>query len=276
MNPLPPLPPIITLDPPRLSAREKYGSLFYLGVAGLVFVSLLLTWFCFQAWSLRNIWIDVYVLHDASRPEAERVAAAHRLSVDRRVNDRQAFDIALRKAIPVAARLMLADRVRGDLAAEDPSGYTVMLEHGTVWPIWLRVELARPLAYAAVAGTSLPMRSLESLAADPEPAIALWANAAIALERGANRTEAIDRIKALANHKSDRGELAGLLLEAVNSADLNQKINRLDAATKRTRTIALSMIEPTEQRSPVRSKTSIESKQAEPRDDPSKSPKQNQ
>ena len=271
MNPLPPLPPIITLDPPRLSAREKYGSLFYLGIAGLVFVTLLLTWFGLQAWSMRNIWIDVYLLHDASRPEAERVAAAYRLSVDRRVNDRQALDIALRKAIPAAARLILADRIRGDLVAEDPSAYTVMLEHGTDWPIWLRVELARPLAYAAVSGTVLPRRSLATLAADSEPAIALWANAAVALERGDNRARAVDRIKLVANDDSDRGELARALLEAVESADLNQRIERLDAASKRTRMIALSLIDRARIGSADRSKTSVESRPAKTGDDSSKS-----
>src|SRR5262249_43027053 len=50
----------------RRSGREKYGGLFYLGLAGLLVVVSLVGWFASNAWSLRAVWFNVYVLHDQS------------------------------------------------------------------------------------------------------------------------------------------------------------------------------------------------------------------
>ena len=70
-------------SPPTRSAaadREKYGALFYLGVGGLVVIVALVGWFAWQAWSLRDVWTNVYILHDARRSEPDRVQAAYALA----------------------------------------------------------------------------------------------------------------------------------------------------------------------------------------------------
>ena len=71
-----PVLPIVTPGEakPRLTVRDKYGGLFYLGVIGLAILVALVAWFAWGAWSLRAVWSNVYVLHDRNRPEAERVA----------------------------------------------------------------------------------------------------------------------------------------------------------------------------------------------------------
>src|SRR4051794_38976057 len=69
--------PIIRLDPePRRSTREKYGAVYFLGIGGLVVLIGLIAWFAREAWSLRDVWANVYRLHDPARPDAERIEAA--------------------------------------------------------------------------------------------------------------------------------------------------------------------------------------------------------
>src|SRR3954465_2449948 len=80
--------PIVTPDLPRRSTREKYGGALYLGLAGLAAILALVGWFVHGAWSLREVWSNVYVLHDGRRPDAERIRAADALSRDPRVNQR--------------------------------------------------------------------------------------------------------------------------------------------------------------------------------------------
>ena len=90
---------------PRKSQREKYGGLFYVGIAGIVLLCAMVGWFAYGFWTLRDIWEDVYVLHNPRRDESDRVQAAYRLSRDRRVNDSQRMEICLRRDAPdLAAR----------------------------------------------------------------------------------------------------------------------------------------------------------------------------
>src|SRR4051812_20566407 len=100
----PPLPIITPPASPRRSAREKYGGLFYLGLLGLATIVGLVGWFAYGAWLLRDVWSNVYVLHDAARPSDDRIRAAWALSRDPRVNQRQRWDIALRRNLPDLAR----------------------------------------------------------------------------------------------------------------------------------------------------------------------------
>ena len=72
----PTLPIVVTPDPKRPGA-ERYGGLYYLGIAGLVVLCGLLAWFGWGVWSLRSVWANVYVLNDPRRAEGDRVAAAY-------------------------------------------------------------------------------------------------------------------------------------------------------------------------------------------------------
>ena len=173
--------PIVTPDPPRLSPREKYGSLLYLGLAGLAVVVALVGWFSWGVWSLRAVWSDVYTLHDARRPERERVASAFRLSRDPRVNQRQLWDMSLRKTLPPLARYVLAEALTAEAASADPRGYALSVARSEGWPDWLRLILTRPMAYAAARGVKFPREPLDELRRNPDPGVGLWATAALAL-----------------------------------------------------------------------------------------------
>ncbi|AGA25930.1 hypothetical protein [Singulisphaera acidiphila] len=168
--------PIVTPDPPRLSQREKYGALFYVGLFGLAVLIGLIGWFAHGAWSLRDVWSNVYVLHDDSRPEVDRVRAALALSRDSRVNQRQRWDICLRTPLPALARYVLAESLTAEAASADPRGYALTVARSPDWPVWLRVLLTRPMAYAAVDGVKFPAVALEELKGNPDRGIALWAS----------------------------------------------------------------------------------------------------
>src|SRR4051794_21868382 len=90
-SPFPSL-PIVTPDVARKSMREKYGALYFLGIGGLLVLILIIGWFAWNAWSMRTVWTNVYVLHDPSRPELARLQAAYELGRDPRVNQRQLWD----------------------------------------------------------------------------------------------------------------------------------------------------------------------------------------
>ena len=56
--------------PPR-SQSEKYGTLFYLGILGLLVLVSLVGWFSYRVWSLRDVWARIYVLSDDRQPECD-------------------------------------------------------------------------------------------------------------------------------------------------------------------------------------------------------------
>lgn len=172
----PSLPIIAQAPPQRLSTREKYGSLFYLGLVGLVVVLGLLGWFAHGVWSLRGVWSNIYALHDEARPEHERVEAAWSLSRDPSVNQRQRWDICLRKPLPPLARYVLAESLSAEAALGDPRAYALMIARSPDWPDWLRLLLTRPMAYAVIDGGEFPRVALEELRANPDRAISLWAS----------------------------------------------------------------------------------------------------
>ena len=98
--------PIINPDLPAPGAREKYGSLFTLGIAGLVVLVTMVGWFGYRAWMLRDVWAGIYVLHDPKEPEEKRLQAAYRLSRDVRMEQNQLWELSLRKGLPDLARLV--------------------------------------------------------------------------------------------------------------------------------------------------------------------------
>lgn len=222
--------PIVSPDPARRSLRERYGALYYLGVAGLGLMVALLGWFAWGAWTLRNVWVQVYVLHDPSRPEPDRIQAAYDLSRDARINQRQLWDVGLRKSLPPLARYVVVEALTAEAAAADPRGYGASVARSEGWPAWLRLLLTRPMAYAAAFDLPVARGSLAELARSPDHATALWAT--FALAEGSEGEPAHDASlrREAATDGPDR-PLAAHLVAALDSARLEDRLKALDAAT---------------------------------------------
>lgn len=174
--------PILNPSPARKSASEKYGSAFYLAIAGLAILVGLIATFGVQMWTMRSVWADVYVLNDVSREEADRIEAAWRLSRDPRVSDRQKWDLALSRTPPPLARYILAESLTAEAATVDPRAYALAVARSKGWPSWLRSLAARPLAYAAASGHRIDRPALVELARDGDRLVALWAEAALVMD----------------------------------------------------------------------------------------------
>jgi hypothetical protein len=230
-SPIFPTLPIVTADSPRLSQREKYGSLFYLGLLGLAVAIGLVAWFAHGAWEMRGVWSNIYVLHDEARPASDRVRAAFSLSRDPRVNQRQRWDICLRTPLPSLARYVVAESLTAEAAAADPRGYALTVARSPNWPDWLRLLLARPMAYAAVEGVTFPRVALEELRANPDPGVALWASFVVAQEDPKDRA-GLPELEAACRRTGWERDLASLLREAARGRGRPAEQTRfLDRAT---------------------------------------------
>jgi hypothetical protein len=214
---LPILSPAEIPPPPRKSQREKYGGLFYLGIAGIVLLLAMVGWFAYGFWSLRDIWDDVYVLHNPKRDEFDRVQAAYRLSRDPRVSDGQRMEICLSRDVPDLARYLLAESISTDEVAHDPRSFALAVSRSEDWPDWLRLLLARRLTYGAARGYAIPREALDELAAHADPMIGLWANSALALLAPPSDAAPATALEQASHRPGPTGELAELLLTAIRS-----------------------------------------------------------
>jgi hypothetical protein len=246
--------PVIRVDAPRKTQAEKYGGLYYLGIAGLFVLLGLIGWFAYGAWSLRDVGTWIYVLHDRSRPETERIQAAFALSRDPRVNQRQLWDMCVyEQGLPPLARYLIAEGLTAEAASADPRGYALTVARSEGWPDWLRLLLLRPLAYRAAAGGTImpesrgelrgltvrgydplqrpPVASepLGELRDRPDPIIGLWATFALAVSYDEGNPAWEDLERAAEAEGPDR-ELAGILLKAL-TAQGARRIRLLDRAT---------------------------------------------
>ncbi len=219
---------------PRKTQREKYGGLFYFGIAGLVFLIGLVALFVYGAWTLRDVGTNIYVLHDRRRPEPERVQAAFRLSRDERVGDAERMSMSLERESPDLARYLLAEAVSTELVAQDPRAFGLAVARSPDWPDWLRLLLSRRLTYGAVRGYTIPRESLEELAGQADPMIVLWANAARAALPEADAS-ALAALEQASHQQGAPGELATQLLAAIR-APAAERESRLDEATVWLRT----------------------------------------
>ena len=167
--------PIITPDPPRLTAREKYGNLFYLGILGLVISILVVVQFGVGFYLTRHLWSAFYSLNDSRKPEADRIKAAWLIAHSDSANDVQRLDSAFQRSLPPLARYILAEGLTSDAIRVDPKAYALMTAKSEGWPDWLRLMVARPLAYGAGEGYQIPWEPLEELRKSTDPALSLLA-----------------------------------------------------------------------------------------------------
>jgi hypothetical protein len=226
--------PIITIDPPeRLSQRAKYGGLFYLGIGGLVVVILLVGKFALEAWSLRDVWWNVYVLHDSKRPEAERIRAAYALSRDSRVDAQQRWDIALRRPLPPLARYLIAESLPSTLAKPEPDVFAKVVANSDGWPEWLRLLGVRAMGVAASEGTMFPAETLDVLAAGPDPLMDCWIDYIRSVTPEGDPA-ATARLRALAEGDSLIAGSARELAAAISAGSL-ERSTHLETATRRIR-----------------------------------------
>ncbi len=214
--------------PPR-SLQQKYGSLFYLGILGLMVLVTLVGWFGYRVWSLRDVWARIYLLSDQHEPMERRVQAAYSLRHDPRVEQRQLWDLSLQRGIPDLARYLLAEGIGGELVAEDPQGYVTAVARSSGWPDWLRLALTRPLAYAATRGHAISRERLAELCRLDDPVLRLWALYALAvLPRPDSQTSV--EIEKVAKSPASAHELAESFLAAI-PVDEPRRLEALDRAT---------------------------------------------
>lgn len=221
--------PIITPDPPRLSLAEKYGGFYYYGLIGLA-VTLTLLWiFGYTLWLTRDLWISIYVLHQPTKPEAERIKAAWVIARHPSANDRQRSDIALLKTLPPLARYVVAEGMTPHAIRSDPNAYALMVAKSELWPDWLRLQMIRPMAYAVGEGYRIAWEPLDLLRSHSDPAIALWATYTRAVMPPGDPLATAS----LAKSAADAGPFHDLatLLEAASKVEGKDRVAKLDEAT---------------------------------------------
>ena len=228
----PTLPILPAEEARRLTNREKYGGLFYLGIGGLAVLVALVVWFGASVLALKSLWINVYVLHDASRPESERIAAAYAISRDPNANQRQRWDIALERPLPPLGRYLIAESLDAQAALDDPTAYGLAVSKSEGWPNWLRLLLVRPMVLAAASESLVSIDSLRLLRENSDPAIALWADCGLALAHDSSPT----LLEATAKSTGPYRELAQVLEKAASTSNLPNRLAALDQATLWLRT----------------------------------------
>ncbi|MEW4570139.1 hypothetical protein AB1L88_19920 [Tautonia sp. JC769] len=226
--------PIVTLEPwEQRSNLEKYGTFWYLALAGLVVMAGLVLWFAWGVWTLREVWRDVYVLHDPRRGTVERVNAADRLARNPRTTERQRYDIAIRNDLPDLARYLMAESLTAEAATGDPRAYAMAVARsgGEGWPAWFRLLMLRPLAYGSGAGEAIEPVPLRELSTHEDPMIRVWALYTLAESSRYNQIE--DRqLREIARGEAPEAGLAALLVKALNAGADAGRIARLDEATR--------------------------------------------
>ncbi len=217
---------------PRRTEAARYGALYYVGIAGLIFLVGWVGWFAYEAWELRDLWGQIYAVGDPNLDDGDRVQAASRLVTNPDASEATLGGLSLDRRLPPMARYLLAEGLTAETASADPRGYGLAVARSQGWPDWLRLLRLRPIAYAAASGGAVEPAALAELAKHEDQAIATWAVYALA-ESSPNQLAARDALRAAGADGSD--ELARLLLDAFE-ADRPAKPAALDRATRWLRT----------------------------------------
>jgi hypothetical protein len=232
-NPFPEL-TIVTPDPPRLTLQEKYGSLLYLGIAGLVISLALVAQFVQALWSTRDIWYAVYALNDPSKPMAERIESAWVIARSPSANDSQRLQMALRKELPPLARYIVAEGMTSDSIRSDTKAYALMVAKSEGWPPWLRLMIARPMAYGVGEGYQIAWEPLDLLRQSEDPALALLATytKAVMLPGDPQADKSLSEFAG----KEGLFQPFAKLLETASKLESEARVQKLDEATRWLRT----------------------------------------
>lgn len=226
--------PIISVEPPRRET-QKYGSFFYLALAGLVVLILLVTWFVVGLWSNRSVWSEVYRLYDRRQSEAERVNAARKLALDPKVSQADRLRMGQDPALPEPARYLMLENLDSEVLEGNARGYGRAVASWSGGPEWTWPLVVRPLALAALEGSRLSEDSLKTLADAKDPFVRGWADFALAVSSRGSDTDAIERLKAAADSGTDVAPFAAALLDA-SKAELGADRRRgFDRATEALR-----------------------------------------
>lgn len=206
---------------PRLSTAEKYGSLYWLGISGLVFSLGLVAWFAWSLVAMRSVWQAVYVLHDTSRPTEERLAAAESLMADPRVQPAQIQPMIFRPTLPDKARYLLAEGLEKAVSPADARQMLAVLatRNASSPPNWLRGHLARLAAVTIPNDARFPGEAFRNLLADEDPVVADWAGFALAIS--SNESDQGVGKKRLLTRAAEGSTLARDLDECVRSQNRN-------------------------------------------------------
>jgi hypothetical protein len=226
--------PIVTPEPPRLTLQEKYGSFLYLGIAGFLVSLALVVQFVVSIYVSRDLWYALYALNDPRKPEVERIESAWIVARSESANDRQRSDLALRKDLPDLARYILAEGLTSDAIRVDPKAYALMVAKSEGWPPWLRLMMARPMAYAVGEGYRISWEPLDLLRENSDPAIALLATYTRAVMAPGDPSAA----KSLAESAARQGPFQPFakLLEVASKLEGEAQVKKLDEATRWLRT----------------------------------------
>jgi hypothetical protein len=193
----------------------------------------LVGWFGYRFWTLRDVWSQIYVLHDVHESEEARIRAAHTLSRDPRVEPGQLWELCLRRDLPDLARYVAGAGIGPALVAEDPWSYVSAVARSQDWPDWLRLVLAQPMAYAATQGHAISRERLGELCRQNDPILRLWALYSLAVQTRPDPQTVVELEKVAQSPVPER-DLAELFLRAVRS-DERGRVEILDQATRWTR-----------------------------------------
>jgi hypothetical protein len=233
-KPLTPLSPLTILRPDEIPAprsnAEKYGALFYLGLAGLVILLLLIGRFAYGLWSTRDLWAAIYEMNDASVAEDARVDAALRVARHPSSNSQMLREASLHRDLPPRARYVLAEAMTPDALRDGPRAYALAVARSEGWPEWLRLLHLRPLAYGAGEGRAIAQEPLRELTTHPDPILRLWAHYTLAESSPSNTADRQALETASSTEWPGQGA-ATLLLEALNAPDTGHRESALDRAT---------------------------------------------
>jgi len=97
------------------------------------------------------------------------------------------------------------------------------------WPDWLRLALARPMAYAATRGHAISRERLGELCRLDDAILRVWALYALAVQTRPDPQTAVE-IERVAKSSAPEHELAELLLAAIRT-DEARRLEILDRAT---------------------------------------------
>ena len=221
--------PIVTPDPPRLTLAEKYGSLYYLGIGGLILTLAMVGNFAYQIWKTRDLWAAVFVLGNEYRPMPERVRAAWAMAHHPAALDAQKVELAFNKDLPDLVRYIVAEGLTPDAIRADPKAYALQVARSEGWPNWLRLVLTRPMAYGVGEGYRIAWEPLDQLRQNGDQAIVLWATYTRAV-MGPGDLPASAALAAAAQKAGFFQPLAALLDQAAK-AEGPARTKKLDEAT---------------------------------------------